>query len=119
MLGFVTVIVHDTILCSLKKSKSSKLKVEDEPTKSKSKSEYKIPYGYLFTYISCPHFFGEIIEWIGYGIVVNRTFAWSFTIFTICNLLPRAISQHTWYMYVGFPTIYKSLNRKAIIPFIW
>ena len=100
--------------------KKKKVKVDDDSTNTTTTSHnYLIPYGYMFTHISCPHFFGEILEWIGYSIMVNTTYSWSFAIFTICNLLPRAISQHSWYMHVGFPTTYPTLHRKAIIPFIW
>ncbi|MFN2145514.1 MAG: DUF1295 domain-containing protein, partial [Anaerolineales bacterium] len=29
---------------------------------------YKIPYGGLYRYISCPNYFGEILEWAGWAI---------------------------------------------------
>ena len=100
---------------------NNKKKTDDDSTNTTTtnKHNYLIPYGYLFRYISCPHFLGEIIEWIGYSIMVNTTYSWSFAIFTLCNLLPRAISQHNWYLSIGFPNTYSTLQRKAILPFIW
>lgn len=31
--------------------------------RKKTRNGYSIPRGFLFRYISCPNFFGEIIEW--------------------------------------------------------
>jgi len=58
---------------------------------------YKIPRGWLFEYISCPNHFGEIVEWIGFAIVAWNLPAMSFAIWTICNLVPRALNHHQWY----------------------
>ena len=34
-----------------------------------NREEYVKPEGWLFNYISCPHYFGEIIEWGGWAIM--------------------------------------------------
>ena len=36
--------------------------------RKKGKDGYKIPFDGLFKWISCPNYFGEIIEWIGWAI---------------------------------------------------
>ena len=38
---------------------------------------YKIPVGGLFKYLSCPNHFGEIVEWLGFAIMVGSLPAWS------------------------------------------
>lgn len=77
---------------------------------------YKIPQGGLFKYISCPNLFGEIIEWIGFAILVWSLPAVSFAIWSFANLAPRAISHHQWYLskFEDYPK-----ERKAVIPFVW
>ena len=83
--------------------------------RTESPQEYKIPKGWLFEYISSPHYFGEIIEWAGWAIMTWSLPGLAFFIFTFANLFPRAISSHRWYR-ENFPA-YPS-ERKAIIPFI-
>jgi 3-oxo-5-alpha-steroid 4-dehydrogenase 1 len=82
----------------------------------KSKANgYHIPYGGIFNKISCPNFFGEIIEWSGFAIFCWSLPAMSFFVWTICNLLPRALDHHRWYkkQFSDYPE-----NRKAVIPYL-
>ncbi|CAI2356194.1 unnamed protein product [Caenorhabditis sp. 36 PRJEB53466] len=74
---------------------------------------YKIPNGFLYDYITCPNYFGEIVEWIGYAIAARSLPAVAFAIFTIANIGPRAFSHHQWYK-EKFPEYPK--ERKALIP---
>ena len=76
---------------------------------------YKIPKGGLFGYISCPNHFGEMIEWLGFAILVGSLPAWSFALWTAINLIPRALDHHKWYhsKFSDYPK-----ERKAVIPFI-
>lgn len=80
-----------------------------------SPDEYVIPHGWLFDYISSPHYFGEIIEWAGWAIMTWSLPGLAFFVFTFANLFPRAISSHKWYK-TNFPE-YPS-DRKAVIPFV-
>ncbi|MDW5289640.1 DUF1295 domain-containing protein [Formosa sp. PL04] len=77
---------------------------------------YKIPHGYLFKYISCPNHLSEIVQWTGFAIMAWNLPATCFLIWTIANLLPRALKHHSWYRenFNNYPK-----NRKAIIPKIW
>jgi len=77
---------------------------------------YFIPRGGLFNYISCPNFFGEIIEWSGFAIMAWNLSALSFAVWTAVNLIPRALDHHKWYKSY-FKEEYPA-RRKAIIPFI-
>lgn len=79
---------------------------------------YKIPRGGMFEYVSGANFFGEILEWIGFAIAMGgalpgASFAWC----TVCNIGPRAIAHHQWYLQ-KFKDEYPA-NRKALIPFIY
>ena len=76
---------------------------------------YQIPFGGLFNRISCPNFFGEIVEWLGFAILCWSLPAFSFFAWTVCNLVPRALDHHRWYksQFANYPP-----NRKAIIPFL-
>ena len=58
---------------------------------------YKIPHGGLYNYISCPNYFGEMIEWTGFAIAAWSLPAASFAIWTVANLAPRAVLHHKWY----------------------
>lgn len=76
---------------------------------------YQIPYGGLFGKISCPNFFGEIIEWLGFATLCWSLPSLSFFVWTLCNLLPRALDHHRWYkrQFADYPA-----NRKAVFPYL-
>jgi 3-oxo-5-alpha-steroid 4-dehydrogenase 1 len=83
--------------------------------RSQNLQGYVIPKGWLFSYISCPHYFGEIIEWGGWAVMTWSLPGLSFFVFTFANLFPRAIASHRWYKktFADYPAA-----RKAVIPFI-
>ena len=78
-------------------------------------SGYKIPRGGLFSYISCPNHFGEILEWSGFAIMCWNLPALAFAIWTDANLIPRAIDHHKWYKkrFEDYPS-----QRRAVLPFL-
>ncbi len=96
--GFVINQYHDRILIKLRQNKIK---------------GYQIPKGGFFKYVSCPNFFGEIIEWAGFTILVWSLPALAFFIWTFINLVPRALDHHKWYkkQFGDYP-----VDRKAIIP---
>jgi protein-S-isoprenylcysteine O-methyltransferase Ste14 len=76
-------------------------------------SGYKIPYGGMYRWVSCPNYLGEIIEWCGWALA---TWSWpglAFATYTTANLAPRAIANHHWYQQ-RFPDYPR--NRRALIP---
>jgi 3-oxo-5-alpha-steroid 4-dehydrogenase 1 len=77
---------------------------------------YKIPLRGLFRFVSCPNLFGEMVEWTGFAIMVWSAPALSFAIWTLANLLPRAMAHHEWYL-KKFGDEYPK-DRKAVIPFV-
>ena len=76
---------------------------------------YVIPEEGLFRFISCPNFFGEIIEWLGFAIMTWSVAGLAFFLWTFFNLVPRALSHHRWYKKT-FPEYPE--KRKAVFPFI-
>lgn len=84
--------------------------------------QYIIPRGFLFDYISCPNYFGEIIEWFSF-IVISSSFS-SFVCFItkISFLFPRAIQTNEWYK-ENFENEFNNDNdlskRRAILPFLY
>ncbi|CAL1526182.1 unnamed protein product [Lymnaea stagnalis] len=76
---------------------------------------YKIPYGGMFNYISGANFFGEMVEWFGFAILNWTLPTMAFSVFTLCNVGPRAFQHHRWYKekFDDYPR-----NRKALIPFV-
>lgn len=76
---------------------------------------YKIPTGGLFRYVSSPNLLGEIIEWTGFAILTWSLPGLCFAVFTMCNLVPRAMANHRWYKeyFEDYPQ-----NRKIILPFV-
>ncbi|MBN1525693.1 MAG: DUF1295 domain-containing protein [Spirochaetales bacterium] len=98
--GFIVNISSDSYLRSLRRG---------------SEKDYKIPQKGFFRFISCPNYFGEIMEWCGWALLTFSLAGLSFAVWTIANLLPRALSYHKWYKqtFTDYPE-----NRKAIIPFL-
>ncbi len=74
---------------------------------------YRIPFGGLFRWVSCPNFFGEIIQWIGWALMCWNLAGLSFAIWTIANLVPRGLAHHRWYVknFHDYP-----VERSAVIP---
>jgi len=100
VIGFIINQNHDQVLINLRKGKTT---------------GYQIPYGGLFRFVSCPNFLGEIIIWTGFFVVTLSLPALAFLIWTMVNLLPRALDHHKWYKseFADYPA-----KRKAIFPFL-
>lgn len=79
---------------------------------------YKVPHGGMFCYVSGANFFGEILEWIGYALAMGGALPGStFALCTVCNIGPRAIQHHRWYLQ-KFKDEYPK-ERRALIPFVF
>jgi len=77
---------------------------------------YRIPYGGLYRWVSCPNYLGEIVEWSGWALATWSLPGLAFAVWTFANLAPRARSHHAWY-HTNFQEYPK--ERKALIPWIW
>jgi len=76
---------------------------------------YTIPTGGAYRYVSCPNYFGELVEWLGFTIAAGSLGALSFFVWTTANLAPRALAHHRWYR-AQFPEYPQ--ERRALIPFL-
>lgn len=100
LIGMFVNIQSDSILFSLRKP---------------GDKSYRIPKGGWYQYVSSPNYLGEIIEWIGWAMMIWALPGLTFALWTAANLIPRAIANHKWYKthFENYPK-----NRKAIIPFV-
>lgn len=78
-------------------------------------SGYSIPTGGLYEEISCPNYFGELLQWVGWSVLTWSPAGLAFAAFTAANLVPRAVTHHRWYQRT-FPEYPR--RRKALIPFV-
>ena len=99
LVGFAINISSDNILINLRKP---------------GETGYKIPQGGFFKYVSCPNYFGEIIEWIGFAILSWSSIGTVYAIWVGVPLFAQAIQAHNWYK-KEFADTYPS-KRKAVFP---
>lgn len=78
-------------------------------------SGYRIPTGGMYRFVSCPNYLGEMIEWAGWALATRSLAGLAFFLFTVANLLPRAIAHHRWYR-ATFPDY--PAERRAVIPYL-
>jgi len=102
--GLVLIIWHDSILRELRSDPNG--------------PRYRIPYGGLYQYATCPQYFVELLCWLGFAIM-----SWgpngAFIFLVSCvNLIPRSVSTHQWYLN-KFGEEYAVLDRKYLVPFVW
>lgn len=76
---------------------------------------YKIPTGGLYRWVSSPNYLGEIIEWTGFALAAWSLPGLSFALWTVANLVPRAVAHHRWYRDT-FPEY--PVGRRALIPYL-
>ncbi len=74
---------------------------------------YHIPIRFLYRWVSCPNYFGELLQWVGFAILVDALAGWTFAVWTAANLVPRAVIHHRWYQqrFDDYPK-----DRRAIFP---
>ena len=78
-------------------------------------TEYRIPRGGMFRWVTCPNYFGELLEWSAWALLTWSAPGMVFALWTAANLVPRALAYHRWYhtRFADYPR-----ERKAIIPFV-
>jgi len=101
MLGFGINLKADQILLNLRKP---------------GETGYKVPRGWLYEYVTCPNYLGEILEWLGFALATWSLAGLAFALYTAANVGPRAFANHRWYR-ERFPDYPK--QRKALLPFLF
>ena len=77
-----------------------------------------IPRGFLFEYVSCPNYTFEVLAWVGFSVMTQIPFAYAFTLVGFVQMADWAMKKHQGYC-KSYDKEYKSLRRKAIIPFVF
>jgi protein-S-isoprenylcysteine O-methyltransferase Ste14 len=82
----------------------------------RGRNGYGIPRGGMYRWISCPNYFGETVQWIGWAVATWSLPGLVFAVWTIANLAPRAHAHHRWYLghFAEYPA-----ERKAFVPFVF
>ena len=96
--GFVVHLRADAVLRALRRTQPDR---------------YQVPRGGIYESVSCPNYFGEIVEWLGFALLTWSPAGLSFAIWTAANLVPRALAHHRWYRetFPDYPA-----TRRAIVP---
>ena len=80
-------------------------------------TNHYLPKGGLFDYVTSANYFGELLEWTGFAILLCNPAAWMFVWWTAANLVPRAHAINKKYRAeFGNEQVGK---RKRVIPFIY
>ena len=80
-------------------------------------TNHYLPKGGLFDYVTSANYFGELLEWTGFAILLSNPAAWMFVWWTAANLVPRAHAINKKYRAeFGNEQVGK---RKRVIPFIY
>lgn len=79
--------------------------------------KHSIPRGSLFHWLSCPHYFAEILIYLSMGIIFNgKSMTWLMVCcFVVLNQIVVGLFNHQWYLdtFKDYPK-----NRKAVIPYL-
>jgi len=113
-------------------------------TKAAPCDDYRIPHGGWFMFVSCPHYFAEILIYLAFALLAelekydywqqqqpsvgNATSPtaarhhgnndhWYLLLWVATNLSVSSLESHAWYER-HFHEEYKRLRRKAIVPLI-
>ncbi|WAR24640.1 S5A1-like protein [Mya arenaria] len=117
VLGYVINRWADYKLRSLRRPKSEDGKVMTSlQTNIDGDSGYFIPRGGLYEVISCPNYFGELVEWLGWSLATWSLAGLVWALFGAATFLPRSWHNHNWYkrQFEDYPS-----QRKAFLPFIY
>ncbi|XP_074269238.1 uncharacterized protein LOC141592456 [Silene latifolia] len=77
--------------------------------------EYKIPKGGLFDLVICPHYFFEVLGFVGVSCIAQTLYSVCYTTGAALYLIGRSYATRKWYLskFEDFPK-----DKKVMIPFI-
>lgn len=99
--GFAINVTSDNILINLRRP---------------GESGYRIPRGGFFRYVSCPNYFGEIVEWLGFALMSWSLIGTVYALWVALPLIAQGLGAHRWYR-EQFGEDYPR-ERRAVIPYL-
>jgi 3-oxo-5-alpha-steroid 4-dehydrogenase 1 len=82
-------------------------------------SKHYLPSKGFFKYVTGAHYFGEVIEWIGFAILTWSLSGAVFALWTCANLIPRANAIFNKYKAMFGEQTIKEKKLKRIFPWIY
>ena len=78
--------------------------------------EYHLPRGGWFDQATCPHYFFELLTWLGMALISQHLFTWLIFIAMFGYFIARSIKTKQWYMkrFDNYPA-----DQKFMIPYIF
>jgi very-long-chain enoyl-CoA reductase len=83
----------------------------------KSQDHYKVPAGGFYEYVACPHYFFEVISFLGAAIVAQTLLTSLYVLHLACMLGGRSVATTHWYR-ERFGEAYPA-HRKHMIPLLF
>lgn len=85
-----------------------------ELAEKRTGNSYLIPHKGMFKYVSGANYFGEIVEWLGFALVMQTPAAAWFSLFSTLFLGQRGYQTHKYYLrkIEDYPK-----NRSSVFPF--
>lgn len=107
-------LYHHYLLSQLRKS-DVKVSNSQGSQSIAQTAQYSVPRGGLFGFVTMPHYFFEIVAWLGLAICCQHIHALLVTCSMFTYLLNRAQTTRVWYLanVPGFPA-----ERKSLVPFL-
>ncbi|SCM07686.1 polyprenol reductase, putative [Plasmodium chabaudi chabaudi] len=82
-----------------------------------NESPYKVPYGGLFDFVSCPHYFSEILIYFSFFLSNLDIICILNCLMVLLILIKNGIQTHRWYLKTMQDTYPK--QRRIIFPFLF
>jgi very-long-chain enoyl-CoA reductase len=86
-------------------------------TGTKGERRYQPPRGGLFKYVATPHYFFELVAWLGIACVAQQVNAFLVFANMLAYLLARAKNTNDFYR-SKFDSKEWPLSRKALVPYL-
>eukprot|EP00606_Chrysophyceae_sp_TOSAG23-5_P000323 GSChrysophyteH2.ASY1.ANO1.757.1 assembled CDS len=77
-----------------------------------------VPTGFGFDLVACPNYTFEVLSWVGFSVMTGLPAAWAFTALGFYQMQEWAQKKHREYKKTHGKE-YTSLDRKAIVPFVY